>query len=82
VLAANNIMQQQMAPFHCCQGVISAACVWFMVGVTSYTDSIVHRVIREILQVMLTVRCGRFTLEGGVTVRQVHVASDNLRPDW
>ena len=53
-----------------------------MVGVTSYTDSIVHRVIREILQVMLTVRCGRFTLEGGVTVRQVHVASDNLRPDW
>ena len=27
-------------------------------------------------------RCGRFTLQGGVTVRQVHVASDSLRPDW
>jgi len=38
--------------------------------------------IREILQCTLSVRCGRFTLEGGVTVRQVHVASDTLRPDW
>ena len=29
-----------------------------------------------------TVRCGRFTLEGGVTVRQVHVIADTMRPDW
>jgi len=41
-----------------------------------------HGVRGETYNCIVTVRCGRFTLEGGVTVRQVHVASDNLRPDW
>jgi len=33
--AANNINQQQMGPFHHCQGVILAACMQFMFGKTS-----------------------------------------------
>jgi len=35
----------------------------------------------SVIVIVVVVRCGRFTLEGGVAVRQVHVAADSMRPD-
>ena len=34
-LAENNVMQQQMVPFRCCQGMILVASMQFMFGKTS-----------------------------------------------
>jgi len=50
VLAANNVTQQQMGPFHHWQGVILAACVRFMFGKTSLARFLfVYEISQELL---------------------------------